>query len=99
MAASQSSVELPLLLVAEPQPQPTSNDIVPLLATDSPLKPMQPPQQPVPVYDASAWALVDDATLQANSGTQFECVVAIEGTGYEQRQSVTLRKGKSSFTC
>lgn len=52
-----------------------------------------PTNQPV-AYEISAWALVDEATLSSNVVTQFECLLSIEGTGYEQRHSLALQRGK-----
>lgn len=46
------------------------------------------------LYEIVAWALVDESTLSANLVTQFECVLAIEGTRFEQRQSLALQKGE-----
>jgi len=51
-------------------------------------------QQPS-VYEISAWALVDELSLSSNVVTQFECLLTIEGTSYEQRQSLALQRGKS----
>lgn len=45
-------------------------------------------------YDISAWALIDEQSLSSNLVSQFECQLAIEGTNYEQRQSIGLQRGK-----
>lgn len=45
-------------------------------------------------FEISSWALVDEASLSSNVVTQFECVLAIEGANYEQRQSLALQRGK-----
>lgn len=46
------------------------------------------------VYEISTWALVDEASLSSNVVSQFECLLSIEGTGYEQRHSLALQRGK-----
>ena len=46
------------------------------------------------IYSISTWALIDEATLSSNVVSQFECVLLIEGTNYEQRQSLALQRGK-----
>lgn len=51
-------------------------------------------QQPTVVYEISSWALIDEASLSSNVVTQFECLLSIEGTGYEQRHSLALQRGK-----
>lgn len=45
-------------------------------------------------YEITAWVLVDEASLSSNLVTQFECHLSIEGTNYEQRQSLALQRGK-----
>lgn len=45
-------------------------------------------------FDATSWALVDEASLSSKLASQFECQLSIEGTGYERRQALTLRRGK-----
>lgn len=46
------------------------------------------------VFEISSWALVDESTLSVNVVSQFECLLTIEGTTYEQRQSLSLQRGK-----
>lgn len=55
-------------------------------------RPLAPPV--AGAYEISAWALVDEASLSANLVSQFECVLSIEGTQHEQRQSLALQKGE-----
>lgn len=68
--------------------------VVPVRTADNEL---QEPHQTTLGYDILVWALVDEASLSSNLASQFECQLAIEGTGYERRQSLTLQRGK--FTC
>lgn len=50
------------------------------------------------VYGISSWALVDESSLSSNVITQFECLLVVDGaTGYEQRQSLALQRGKFLF--
>lgn len=46
------------------------------------------------IYSISTWALIDEATLSSNVVSQFECLLLIDGTNYEQRQSLALQRGK-----
>lgn len=48
-------------------------------------------------FEISAWALVEESSLSSSAVTQFECVLTLEGTNYEQRQSLALQKGE--FLC
>lgn len=53
--------------------------------------------QPI-VYEISSWALIDEASLSSKVVSQFECLLAIEGTGYEQRQTLALQRGKFTIS-
>lgn len=46
------------------------------------------------VYEASTWSIVEESSLSSNVVTQFECLLTIEGTNYEIRQSLALQRGK-----
>lgn len=46
------------------------------------------------LYEASSWALVDESSLSSSVVTQFECLLSIEGTNYQVRQSLALQRGK-----
>lgn len=54
----------------------------------------QPEERAGAHYQVTSWALVDEASLSSKLASQFECQLAIPGTGYERRQSLTLRRGK-----
>lgn len=70
-----------------------ANDITPIDSVNANSNQNWQGYQPM-VYEISTWALVDEATLSSKVVSQFECLLSIDGTGYEQRQSLALQRGK-----
>lgn len=65
----------------------------PFLTQDQPLVGYEPGSNEL-AYGIATHALLDESSLSSNVVSQFECVLTLEGTNYELRQSLALQRGK-----